>query len=222
VSRKPSSILTFASYACCIAGGGLIAVGSLLGPLLFSVGLVLMVLSVRETARGRRELAAKSLQPAIRRGRPHPARLVPVAVVLLVGGAFLLHVVWHERDRSRPLHGGVTTTGIVAGYATGPGPRLTYRAAIIFTTADGQRVEYLETSKRLRPSIGKRVRVSYNPAHPTAVHKTVISVQTLLVQSFPAWVMLLMGVVLVVWLIKRWLVGPADSGGDGAPAFPIV
>lgn len=92
---------------------------------------------------------------------------LPVLAGMLWMGLSLVASGNDTRTRSRPVPGGVTTTGAVIDVETVEGKnRPTYRAVVEFADQDGRRHTFDVPTGERRPTVGVEAEVSYDPQDP--------------------------------------------------------
>lgn len=89
--------------------------------------------------------------------------IVGMGIWLVIGG-------WHGRSLTRPISGGVTTTGHVVKVVINQGKSTTYAAVVEFHTSKGVAERFQGQFGSNRPVIGSAATVSYSASDPTDAH----------------------------------------------------
>lgn len=113
--------------------------------------------SLRRSPSPRVILVSKVIQGLV------PFFILGMGIWGLVGG-------WHDRALTRPIQGGVTTTGRVVEVVTYQGKGTTYAAVVEFHTQQGTTQRFQGEFGSGRPTVGSSSTVSYDPAHPNDAH----------------------------------------------------
>lgn len=102
---------------------------------------------------------------ALKRG--YGKLLAALLIACLPFGVFIVAAGLHQRSMAQPVHGGITTTGVVVSYRS---DGKAWLPTVAFRTSSGGRATFTAPETIDRPQLGAHVVVFYRPGDPVGAH----------------------------------------------------